>query len=152
MEHAMVVNETETDEGNGKTITLDCGANTSFITKGVKILTKLTQTTQVQTANGPFKTSTRATLKLKTKDKTVNSPLLVHDNLPQNLLSTTPTVENLGAIVLDTKGARLLPDKTYNHIKNELYYFGRRRNKLYKVPINFGAICLGAQKETGRIA
>lgn len=145
----MAANEQVDEHGKTTTITLDCGANPSFIRTGTQIPTKLTRITQVNTPKGPFQTNKVATLTLKTKIKTANSKALVHDKLHQNLLSTTPIVENLGAVVLDTKGAALIPSKVYDNIKRELNYFGNRRNKLYQVPMTNGEICLGAQEETG---
>lgn len=48
-------------------------------------------------------------------------------------------------IVLDSTGAALIPNNAYDNVRSELIYFGRRINKLYNVPINNGAICLGAK-------
>lgn len=142
----------EEDEGTGKkeTMLLDTGENPSYINNWTKIPTIQTRETQITTPNDKMRTNRAANLNLKTPYKKLKFKEMVHDRLPNNLLSVTPIVERLGALLLDKEGAALLTRKAYKNIQHELAYFrvGRRHNKIYQVPIDNGNVKLGTKTKS----
>lgn len=70
----------------------------------------------------------------------------MHAKLPHNLLTLTPIVTQIGAILLDKTEAAIIPDKLYAELIRQVKYFALSKKGLYEVPENKGAICLGAQQ------
>lgn len=83
---------------------------------------------------------------LKTNEKKIQNKALVHDKLRRNLLSLTPIVRHIGAVILDRKGAVILPGRVHQLLTPSLRYFAIRQKGLYEVHKRRGAICMGAQK------
>lgn len=138
----------QNDEHSGKypTLILDSGANLSLLKPGLPVATHLTPATQVATLNGKFHTNRTANIQIRAPKQTINVKALVHERLPVNLLSVTPLVEKLGALILDKRGAAMLSTKQYRQLQPKLKYFGKRHNKPYHLPFQKGAMCLGAQE------
>lgn len=131
------MNAHENSDSDGKltNFILDSGSNTSFILPDVRISQRLTNNRPVTTQNGAFRTKMAARVSLKTNKTRKQAEVLVHPGLPHNLLSVTPIVEELGALLLDKRGAALLKRSEYDKVKRTLQYFAIRRNKLYNVPL-----------------
>lgn len=90
---------------------LDTGATPSYLKTVTKIPTKLTNPMQVATPSRAFTTNKKANILIRTGRRTIRAKALFQDKLPTNLLSVTPIVERLGALILDQKGAALLSKK-----------------------------------------
>lgn len=140
--------------GNSYSFVLDIGANPSYLMPSISLKHKLTPKKHVINRNGSFTTNKQATVLMKKKEKTIRTKAFIHKNLPFNLLSVSPIIDKLGALLLDNQGAASLPSHVYKLFKPTLNYFGRRINKVYQVPLSKGAICLqaGAKSPTDAIS
>lgn len=122
------------DEQSGKypTLILDSGVNPSFVKPRLPVATHLTQTTQVATPNWKFHTNRTENIQIRAPKQTIKMKSLVRQRLTVNLLSVTPLVEKLEALIRDKRGAALLSTNTkqYRQLQPKFKYFGKHQNKL----------------------
>lgn len=133
------------NQGKSHTFILDSGAIPSYVRRTEGFTPNPTQKTCVRTASGVLTTNKAVDIPLKTKTRMVRTPALVHNRLPHNLLSLKPIVDDLGAVLMDKKGAALVTDSQLKQLDHAIQYFAKRHKGLYKLKLKNGAICLGAQ-------
>lgn len=145
LERAMNAQAQDDSGSKYSTFILDSGANPLFVHTKSGLPTYPAKTRQVATPNGHFRTKEATMITLRTPRQKIRSEALVFERLPRNLLSLTPIVQYIGAVMFDRTGAALIPDKEYDRLKSHVRYFARLRKGLYEVPNRAGAVCLGAQ-------
>lgn len=135
---------TRTNNKVSQTLFLDTAANPSFVRKCDANRTDPTIPQTVHTPNGTFQSTETTKVAVKTSKGTMMVEALVHDGLSENLLSTTPIVNNMGEIIFDKTGAAVLTEETNNTIRPQIKYFAHRNKDLYTGDTTNGTICLNS--------
>lgn len=135
---ALSAQATKDNDSNYQSFILDSGAKPSFVRSNVGSPQKVTRPRQVTTPNGSFQSKRVTTIMLKTPAKKIRSEALVHDKFPRNLLSLTPILKHVGAVILNRTGAAFIPHKIHTELKPKLKYFAVRRNGLYQIETKSG--------------
>lgn len=85
-----------------------------------RITDKHDELRKVQTTNGSFRRNIAVRVPMKTCRNTLNTEALVHGRLPENLLSATPIIKQLGETLLDKRGAALIPRNIHRELKKDI--------------------------------
>lgn len=119
---------------------LETAVNLSFINNNNNIPKRLTYGRYIQKPNGMFRRNTEETINMTKGNRATTDDALVHKKLPLNLLSTNPIVQDIGPIIIDNTGAKIVSDNVYIQVKPQLQYFANRKNKLYEVDVKDGEV------------
>lgn len=134
----------DNDQNSKYSSVLDTAAISFFVRTSTEQDTNTIKGCPVRTASGMFLTRKATTIPIRTKHQSVKAESLIHNEIPHNLLSTTPIITKVGLIVLDLKVAALLQKKWHECIQTKLNYFVTINKHMYIVETKQGAICMGA--------
>lgn len=110
-------NKETTGPGKNREFILDTAANPSFIQSEIGTKAHTTNPRTLQITNGQFRSDLLTTVTVQAQNKTTKANAIVRKRLQANLLTNTPIVYNLGALLFDKSGAAQLTPSIYHTIK-----------------------------------